>query len=135
AKAQARTPAELVREGIAEVEQAFGAQPELQAELLRDLGEIQAGLDEPARAQRTLQRAWDLQKRLSGPDSAASADAFAAYADMVYTADGTAVAGPLLREAVERLHAAGLGERPRAAQAEATLALVELIGANNDEAE
>ena len=135
AKAQARTPAELVREGIAEVDASFGAQPDLQAELLRDLGEIQVGVDEPARATETLRRAWEMQKRLSGEASAASADAFGAYADAVYTAGDAAAAAPLLREAVQRLHSAGLGERTRAAQVEATLALVELIGARNDEAE
>ncbi len=135
AKAQARTPAELVRAGIAEVDASLGAQPDLQAELLRDLGEIQVGVDEPARATETLRRAWEMQKRLSGDSSSASADAYAAYADAVYTAGDAAVAAPLLQEAVQRLHAAGLGERPRTAQAEATLALVELIGARNDEAE
>lgn len=134
AKAQARTPAELVREGIAEVDGTLGAQPDLQAELLRDLGEIQVGVDEPARATETLRRAWEMQKRLSGESSVASADAYAAYADAVYASGDSAAAGPLLREAVQRLNAAGLGERPRMAQAEATLALVEIIGARNDEA-
>lgn len=135
AQAQARSPAELIRAGIADVEASFADQPELQAELLRDLGEIQVGLDEPTLARATLQQAWEKQKRLSGEDSAASADAYAAYADAVYTAGDSAEAEPLLREAVERLHAAGLGERPRTAQTEATLALVELIGARNAEAE
>jgi serine/threonine-protein kinase len=41
----------------------------------------------------------------------------------------------MLRDAAQRLHAAGLGERSRAAQVEATLALVEMIGARNEEAE
>lgn len=135
ARAAARTPVDLVREGIAEVEASFGAQAELQAELLRDLGEIQVGVDEPVRATETLRRAWQMQERLTGPQSTASADAFAAYAESVHAAGDIAAATPLLREAAGRLRAAGLDRHPRAAQVAGALALVELVAARNEEAE
>lgn len=134
ASAKARTPIELIRAGIADVDTAFKDQPELQAELRRDLGEIQTGLDDPAAAKETLKRAWEQQKQLSGADSVASAEAQAAYGDAVYMAGDVGAATPLLKGAIELLKASGVGESPKAAQAEASLALIELIGARKDEA-
>lgn len=135
ASAKARSPAELVKAGIAEVDANFGDQPELQAELLRDLGEIQTGLDDPKSASETLKRAWEQQKRLSGEASVASAEMQAAYGDAVYLAGDVAAATPLLKQAIARLEATGQGEKPKNAQAQSTLSLIELIGANKEEAE
>ena len=135
ASAQARSPLELVKAGIADVEASFGDQPELQAELLHDLGEIQTGLDDPKSARETLKRAWEQQKQLSGEDSVASAQAQAAYGDAVYLAGDVAAATSLLNQAISRLQARGQGNKPKTAQAESTLALIELIGARKEEAE
>ena len=135
ARAKARSPVELIRAGIDEIEASLADEPGLQAELLRDLGEIQANLDESDVARATLQRAWDRQKAVSGEDSVASAEAQAAYGEAVYRAGDAVAAAPLLRDAIARLQAAGLGQRPRAAQAESALSQIELIGARNDEAE
>lgn len=135
AQAQARTPMELVRAGIEEAEASLASQPELQADLLRDLGEIQIGLDEAAAGRATLELAWERQKRLSGESGIASIEAQAALAEAIYLDGDGRRAWPMLRDAVDKLHAAGLGRRPRTAQAEATLALIELVNANNAEAE
>jgi serine/threonine-protein kinase len=136
AQSQQRTPAQLVREGIVEVEASLGAQPDLQAELLRDLGEIQAGVDEPAQAIETLLRAWQMQQRLTGQNSAASVESLAAYADALAVAAGdVAKAEPLLREARDHLRASGRGETARAAQIEASLSRIALNGGRNEEAE
>ncbi len=135
ARAQARTPAELVREGIAEVDRNLAGEAALQAELLRDLGEIQLGVDEPAHARDTLQRAWELHQRVSGEDSAAAAETLAAYAEAVYAAKDVATAEPLLREAIRRLQDAAPDRLTRLAQVESTLALIELVAARKDQAE
>lgn len=134
-RAQARSAPDLIREGIAQIDATLTGEPDLQAELLRDLGEIQVNLDDREAAKATLQRAWELQKSLSGADSVASAETLAAYADAVYAVGDVEAAGTMLRDAVTRLYAAGHAERPKTAQAEATLAMVELIRSNPAEAE
>ncbi len=135
ASAKARTPAALIRDGIAQVDASLAAEPELQARLLRDLGEIQVSLDDREAAQSTLKRAWELQSRLSGPDSIASAEALAAYADAVYAFGDIPKSEALLRDALARLRRTGAGEQPRTALAESSLANIELVAGRNEEAE
>jgi serine/threonine-protein kinase len=135
AKAQARSAPELIRDGIAQIDAAFAKEPELQAELLRDLGEIQVSLDDRKNGQATLQRAWELQSKLSGADSADTAEALAAYGAAVYTAGDVVKASTMLREAVTRLRAAGRADRVNTAQAESTLATLLLIQGDYEESE
>ena len=135
AKAQARSAPELIRDGIAQIDAAFALEPELQAELLRDLGEIQVSLDDRKNGEATLQRAWEMQSRLSGADSPDAAEALASYGAAVYAAGDTVKAGTMLREAVTRLRAAGRADRVNTAQAESTLATLVLIQGNYEEAE
>jgi serine/threonine-protein kinase len=134
AKAQARPAPELIRDGIAQIDATLAIEPDLQAELLRDLGEIQVSLDDRKEGQATLQRAYELQTKLSGADSVASAQALAAYGDAVYAAGDVVKSRTMLRDALARLSRAGDAERPRIAQAESTLALIEMIQANYEEA-
>jgi eukaryotic-like serine/threonine-protein kinase len=135
ASAQARTPVALIRNGIAQVDTSLAAEPELQAQLLKDLGEIQTSLDDREAAQATLKRAWELQSRLSGPDSIASAEALAGYADAVYAFGDIPAAATLLRDALAKLRQAGAGNLPRAALAESSLANIELVEGRSEEAE
>ena len=135
ASAQARTPIALIRNGIAQVDASLAAEPELQAQLLKDLGEIQISLDDRAAARATLKRAWELQSSLSGPDSIASAEALAGYGDAVYAFGDIPKSEALLRDALAKLRQAGAGELPRAALAESSLANIELVAGRNKEAE
>jgi serine/threonine-protein kinase len=135
AKAQARSSAELIRDGVAQIDGALAHEPDLQAELLRDLGEIQVSLDDRKNGEATLQRAAQLQANLSGADSAESAAAQAAHADGVYALGDVTRAGTMLREALPRLRSAGDAYRMKTAQAESTLATIEMIQNNYDEAE
>lgn len=135
ASAQARTPAALIREGIANLDSSLAAEPELQAKLLKDLGEIQVSLDDREAAPATLKRAWEMHSALSGAESVATAEAMAIYADAMYASGEVAKSEVLLRDALKTLRAAGAGELPRAALAESTLANIELVAGRNAEAE
>jgi serine/threonine-protein kinase len=135
ASAQARSPTQLIRDGIAAVDSGLAGEPELQAQLLRDLGEIQTSLDDREAAQATLQRAWQQQSELSGTHSVASAETLAALAEAVYLVGDVARSETMLREALDGLRKAGLGDTPRAARAEALLANVDLVAGRNAEAE
>jgi eukaryotic-like serine/threonine-protein kinase len=135
ASAQARTPVALIRDGIAQIDASLAAEPELQAQLLKDLGEIQISLDDREAAQATLKRAWELQSKLSGPDSIASAEALAGYGDAIYAFGDIQASASLLRDALAKLRQAGAGDLPRAALVESSLANIELVEGQNEEAE
>ncbi len=135
ASAQARTPTELIRSGVAAIDASLAGEPELQAQLLRDLGEIQVSLDDREAAQATLKRAWELQSKLSGSGSIASAEALAGYGDAVYAVGDVVKSAILLRDALKKLRDAGAGELPRAAKAESSLANIELTEGRNADAE
>ncbi|HUD43704.1 MAG TPA: serine/threonine-protein kinase [Dokdonella sp.] len=135
AKAQARTAPELIREGVAQIDATLAAEPELQAELLRDLGQLQVGLDDRAGGEATLRRAWALQTTLSGPHSAAAAEALAAHAGAVYATGDSARAGTMLREAVAQLRQSRGADHASTVEAEARLAVIEMIEGRSEEAE
>ncbi|MFC4820878.1 protein kinase domain-containing protein [Dokdonella ginsengisoli] len=135
AKARARSATDLVREGVVQTDATLASDPDLQAELLRDLGEIQIGLDDRENAAQTLERAWNLQRRASGADSVAAAKALASYADAVSAGGDMQAAEPMFRDALARLRAAGEGQTPSILPAESKLALIELVKANHAEAE
>lgn len=135
ASVQARSPAVLIGDGIALIDSQLAVEPELRAELLRDLGEIQISLDDREAGQMTLRRAWQLQMELSGPDSIATAQSLAAYGAAVYAAGDNEQSLGLLREALKKLGDAGAENTPRAALAESSLALAELVAGNLVEAE
>lgn len=133
AKAQARSAPELIRDGIAQIDATFASEPDLQAELLRDLGEIQVSLDDGKNGQATLQRAWELQVQLSGAASAASAEALAAYGDALRGVDA-AKAASMLRDAVAHLRSTLGADDSKTARAESSLAIVEMIQGHSEEA-
>jgi tetratricopeptide (TPR) repeat protein len=135
AKAQARTAPELIREGIAQIDATLAAEPDLQAELLRDLGQLQVGLDDRTGGEATLRRARDLQAALTGPNSAATAEALSAYADAVYATGDSARAGTMLREAVAQLRQSRGADHASTVEAEARLAIIEMIEGRYEEAE
>lgn len=128
ARAQARSASQLIGAGIAQIDATLGAEPDLQAELLRDLGEIQINLDDSRAGVATLARAWDLQKRQSGSDSLAATEAQVAYADGVYAAGDVKAAAPLVDAAMARLRELGAARGARMAQAESLAAKIRLIG-------
>jgi serine/threonine protein kinase len=134
AKAQARSAPELIRDGVAQIDASFSTQPDMQAELLRDLGEIQVSLDDRKGGQATLQRAWELQVKLSGAASAASAQALAAYGDALYSVDADK-AGKMLHEAVANLRGTRGADDAATARAESTLAVIQMIQGHYEEAE
>ncbi|MCB1576323.1 MAG: tetratricopeptide repeat protein, partial [Xanthomonadales bacterium] len=135
ASAVARTPVALIRDGIAQIDSSLAGEPELQAQLLKDLGEIQISLDDREAAKATLKRAWELQSNLSGPDSIATAEVLAAYGEAVYAVGDVPASATLLRDALAKLRKAGAGNLPRAALAESSLANIELVQGSNEEAE
>lgn len=135
ASANARSPLELVRAGIASVDAQLGKESDLRAVLLRDLGEIQGNLGDREGAEATLERAWTLQGELSGARSLASAEAMAAYASALDANGKQKEAEPKLREALGILREQGAGDGMPAVRAESTLAMIELIKGNNAEAE
>jgi serine/threonine-protein kinase len=132
AKAQARTAGELIRDGIAEVDTTFTDQPELHAELLQDLGEIQTSLGDVDAAKGVLERARDERKKLSGADSAAGADADAVYAAALLAAGDTDTAEKLLRPALARLRQAFGPDHPKTIEAENSLARIEIYRGHYD---
>lgn len=134
-KARARSASDLIREGVAQTDATGASDPDLQAELLRDLGEIQLSLDDRDNARDTLRRAWELQSRSSGADSVAAAKALASYADAVSAGGDMKAAEPMFREALARLRAAGEGETPSVLPVESKLALIEVVKADHAEAE
>lgn len=66
----ARTPAQILADGISGLDARQGVDPTLHAELLEDLGEIQSNLGDPNRGMATLQRALALHAQLFGGTSA-----------------------------------------------------------------
>ncbi|MGB2789650.1 MAG: tetratricopeptide repeat protein, partial [Dokdonella sp.] len=133
AKAQGRKPSEMIAEGVKQVDASMGADPGLQAELRRDLGEIQLSMGDRAAAVVTLKRAWDQQKQLSGEDSAASATAQALYASALLQSGDAKQAEPLLRGALDRLRASLGPDHLRTVDAEIALARLELMIGHDDE--
>ncbi|MEO5560256.1 MAG: serine/threonine-protein kinase [Dokdonella sp.] len=135
ASATARSPTAMIRNGIIVADTSLASDPPLQAQLFKDLGEIQVSLDDREAAQTTLKRAWEMQSALSGTNSIAAAEAMAAYADVVCVVGDVAKGEPLLRDALRILREAGAGDLPRAVLAESTLANIELLAGRNAEAE
>jgi serine/threonine-protein kinase len=135
AKAKARSPVDLIRDGIAAVDASLAAEPELQADLLRDLGEIQLNLDDRAGGEATLKRALDLAIRREGDGGSAAAEALAAYADAVYATGDIEKAATLFRDGVERLRATHGADDAKTAHAESRLATIEMVRGHYDEAE
>ena len=127
AKVQARTPAQLIADGIAQTDGAFAGQPDLKAELLRDLGEIQLSLGDRDAAKSTLEQAWQQQKALSGSDSAATAEAQASYAGALLAAGDAKAAEPLLRSALDRLRATLGPDHLETVDAEAVLGRIDMF--------
>jgi len=135
AKAKARSAAQLIGDGVAQIDATLAAEPDLQAELLRDLGEIQINLDDNKAGALTLARAWEMQKRLSGAASLAATEALVAHADGVYASGDVKAAAPLVTAAMDQLRALGAARSARMAQAESTAAKIALIEGRADEAE
>ncbi|HEU4665725.1 MAG TPA: tetratricopeptide repeat protein, partial [Dokdonella sp.] len=96
--------------------------------------EIQIGLGDRDQARATLQRALDLQSRLSGADSPATALARARLGEATFAAGDAAGATTLLRDALPRLRAGYGADSREAAAAEASLATFEHVAGNRDEA-
>ncbi|HEU4664036.1 MAG TPA: protein kinase [Dokdonella sp.] len=135
ARAQARSASQLIGDGIAQIDATLDGEPDLKAELLRDLGEIQINLDDSKAGVATLARAWELQKRLGGADSLAATEALVAYADGVYASGDVQAAAPLVDAAIGRLRALGAARGARMAQAESTAAKIRLIQGDGEAAE
>ncbi len=135
ASSTARSPTDMIRNGINVVDTSLANEPELQAQLFKDLGEIQVSLDDREAAQTTLKRAWEMQSTLTGANSIAAAEAMAGYADAVYLVGDVANAEQMVRNALKILRDAGAGDSPPAALAESTLANIELAAGHNAEAE
>ena len=134
AKAQGRKPSEMIAEGVKQVDASMGADPGLQAELRRDLGEIQLSMGDRAAAVVTLKHAWEQQIQLSGEGSAASAAALALYASALLQSGDAKQAEPLLRGALDRLRATLGPDHLRTVDAEIALARLKLMGSQDDEA-
>ena len=133
ARAQARTSAELIRDGIAEVDASLAGDPALQAELLRDLGEIQVGLGDEKAGSATLERAWKLQASTSGDGSVAALAAQAAHAaSLVFSGSGDAEAR--LRDAIGKLKAALGPEHALVVKAESALVRIAIVASDHEEA-
>jgi serine/threonine-protein kinase len=135
AKAQARTPSQLIGDGVAQIDATLGTEPELQAELLRDLGEMQLNLDDGKAGLATLARAWELQRRQGGDDSLAATETQVAYADGLYAAGDIKAATPLVDAAIARLRELGAARGARMAQAEMIASKIHLIQGDGEGAE
>jgi serine/threonine-protein kinase len=135
AKAKARSPIDLIHDGIAAADASLAAEPELQADLLRDLGEIQLNLDDRAGGEATLKRALDLHTKVAGDDGSATAETLASYADAVYATGEIEKASKLMHDGVDRLRATHGAEDAKTAHAESRLATIELVAGRYDEAE
>ncbi|MBX3690606.1 serine/threonine-protein kinase [Dokdonella sp.] len=133
ARAKARTIPELIRDGIAEVDVGLAGDPLLQAELLRDLGQIQASLGDTKAGTATLERAWKQQVDLVGADDVAAIQAQAAYAAALLDVE-SAKAEPLLREAVAKLAGALGRDHEKVVAAEAALVRIATLNGRHDEA-
>jgi serine/threonine-protein kinase len=134
-KASARSAVQLIDDGVAQIDATLAGEPDLQAELLRDLGEIQINLDDGRAGVATLSRAWELQKRQSGADSLAATEALVAYANGVYAAGDVKAAVPLVDAAIKRLRELGAARGARMAQAESLAAKIRLIEGDNEQAQ
>ena len=135
ASATARSPTDMIRNGISVLDTSLANEPELQAQLLKDLGEIQVSLDDREAAQTTLKRAWEMQSALSGANSIAAAEAMAAYANIVSVVGDVPKGESLLRDALKILREAGAADLPGTVLAESTLVNIELLAGRNADAE
>ncbi len=133
AKAAARTPRELIRDGIAQVDAMLAGDPALQGELLRDLGEIEVSLGETTTGSATLKRAWEQLSTIAGADSVAAAGAQAAYADSLMFSS-VHESERLLREAIVKLAAVLGRDHVQVAKAETVLARLVVVTGRHDEA-
>ena len=134
-KAKARSPIDLIRDGISAVDTSLASEPDLQADLLRDLGEIQLNLDDRAGGEKTLKRALDLHTKLGGDNGRAAAETLVSYGDAVYATGDIERASTLIHDGVAKLRATHGPDDPKTAHAESRLAMLELVAGHYDEAE
>jgi serine/threonine-protein kinase len=135
AKANARSPIDLIHDGIAAADASLDTEPELKADLLRDLGEIQLNLDDRAGGEATLKRALELQTKIGGDDAKATAETLASYADAVYATGEIEKASALFKDGVARLRTTHGPDHPKTAHAESRLATIELVAGHYEEAD
>ena len=69
AQAQARPAGQLVKDGLARVDRELGGEPDLQADLLADLGVVQVNVGDLAAAEESFQRALEVRRTRHGSDS------------------------------------------------------------------
>ncbi|TXI75197.1 MAG: serine/threonine-protein kinase [Dokdonella sp.] len=134
AKAQGRNASQIIAEGVTQVDATLSADPALQAELRKDLGEIQLSLGDRGAAVVTLKNSWEQQRALSGANSAATADAQATYANALLQSGEATQAEPLLRQALDQLRSTLGPEHLRTVEAEIALARLELLFSRSESA-
>ncbi len=122
----ARTPAQILADGIDGLDAQHVEDPTLRAELLDDLGDIQSNLGDPIQGAATLQRALVIRTQLFGATSAQVGETERKLSDATYNVGDLESAARHARRALDI--ATGLGDphspdiaRARLALAQATI--------------
>ncbi|MDO9453838.1 MAG: serine/threonine-protein kinase [Stagnimonas sp.] len=124
AAASARPPALLIADSLSRLDRELADEPDLRAELLGDLGEIQANLGDSSGATATLLRALDARRARFGAESLEVADSLSQLAELDSRKDRLREAERRLREALNIVAQHGAQDSLIAATAEMRLSEV-----------
>ncbi len=128
AQAQARTPRELVAEGIARAQRELAGDPRLRLDVLADLGTLPAALGDPALSDAVLRQVVEQRRRSDGPDALATARVEVELGSVVLSRGEPKEALALLEHAADVITAELGQESEEAAHARARLARAYLVG-------
>ncbi len=130
----ARTPAQILADGIRGLDARQMDDPALRAELLDDLGEIQSNLGDPAHGVATLQRALDLRTRLFGARSAQVGETERKLSEAAYDVGDLEAAATHARRAVDIATGLAGPHAPDTARARLALAQATINGRQREQA-
>jgi serine/threonine-protein kinase len=103
AQAQARTPRELVAEGIERARLQLAGDPRLRLDVLADLGTLPAALGDDELSEQVLTEVLDERRRLDGDDTVATAELKAELASVMLVRGNVPGARALAQAAVDTL--------------------------------
>ncbi|HEX6612990.1 MAG TPA: serine/threonine-protein kinase [Rhodanobacteraceae bacterium] len=129
-----RSPAQLVGDGVAAADRDLANEPELHAQMLDDLGEIQINLGDVAGGRATLERALALRRALHPGDDARTAQTLRKVAVAYLTMQEQPLGLATANEAYGMLARLGLAGSPEAARARLLQAAVLMSRKQRDQA-
>lgn len=130
----ARTPAQILADGIRGLDARQVNDPVLRAELLDDLGEIQSNLGDPTHGMATLQRALDLRTGLFGAASAQTGETERKLSEAAYNVGDLEAATRHAQRALDIASGLDGPHSPQTARARLALAQATINGQQRGQA-